>query len=661
MRSVPLRARWLACRASRWLRVLVLLAGSLIAGVSVAASAQRALLVGVSELPGQPQANWLRAPGNDVGLMRQALLDRGWAPASIELLADGVSGAQLPELARIRAALAGLVDSAAPGDFVLLYFSGHGTRLRDLGKAYQEPDDRSEMFLARGGALHDEEIGRWVQRLLARGAFVWAMFDTCSAASMTRGGAGTLRAGTNEADADDPILFRGLAAGQLEAGVKRAALAAPVGLAVAGDAPYVPPARYVAFFAAESHQVTPELRLPRRQPEARMHGLLTWAVVEALKHDPPTWRALFNEALARYPAVIDELEQRFPARELPSPVAEGVLDAPLLRNAGPIAATQPAWPARRDGTELVVAAGRLDGLDAGQALRISAQEPDGPVRDAVAVAPAPGLGSVRLPLPPPLRAGTGDASWQVVPTAAPTALALRVRIDGAGTRQALAGLNLPYPASLQLVDAGPADLRVQARAGGFTVRADSSDEAHMAADAAALRRYLAGQAVQRWLDRLVQLAREPAAAPLDGFEATLWAAAEPGAELRPEPLAAQLPQPPASAALDIANASGHSLDLMIVGVAPDGGLWPVFPIVVGESNRFERGDAGAPARKRFTLPEALLRRGSTLLVLATPARPRSPPRLFGLSPPARAVTGDVLLRAVAETPADQAYAVVARW
>ncbi len=108
-------------------------------------------------------------------------------------------------------------------------------------------------------------------------------------------------------------------------------------------------ARYVAFFDSESHQVTPELRLPRNDRAAQPHGLLTWAVSESLSRRPATWRELYNGVLALYPPVIEELEARFPERELPSPVAEGNLDVPLFANSLQPLSTRPAWPARRIG------------------------------------------------------------------------------------------------------------------------------------------------------------------------------------------------------------------------------------------------------------------------------------------------------------------------
>ncbi|HMN20129.1 MAG TPA: caspase family protein [Ottowia sp.] len=649
---------WRACTAPRarpaWrgLRALAL-AWLLAAGAALAVPARHALLVGVSELPGQPPANWLLAPANDVRLMRDSLLGQGWSPSSIEVLADGVAGAPAPALDSIRAALGRLVTSVAPGDFVLLYFSGHGTRLRDPGKSYQEPDSLSEMFLAPGGALRDEEIGRWVQALLARGSFVWSVFDTCSAASMTRGGVPAAAA----VEPDDPVRFRGLASTELAAPVRAAALGVDAASVPRSDDPPVPPARYVAFFASESHQVTPELRLPRRQGVAEMHGLLTWAIADALQGRPATWRALFEQVLARYPAIIDELEQRFPTRELPSPVAEGALDVPLWRNTAAAASTQPIWPAHRDGADLVVAAGLLDGLLPGQALRVSALDAEGRLHVADAVAARPAPGSTRLPLPAAWRAAPPAASWQVAPIEPPASLALRVLAEGAAARQALDGINLEYPASLRVVDGGPADVRVRGTATRFTLRlAGQEPQAIDGVDA--LRRRLAGLATQRWLGRLAHLAQP--LTPLAGFEAWLWPQGGPEASAQPEPLAQEVQRPLAGSALEVANASGQSVDLMIVGVAGDGAVWPIFPAALGESNRFERGDAALPARKRFTLPAELAQPGGTLLVLATPARPRSLPRLFGLAPPASGAAGDVLLRA-AGAPADQAYAVLAQW
>jgi len=176
----------------------LLLSLALLAFGNPASATQRALLVGVSELVNQPQALWLQAPRNDVMLMRDALLKQGFAPSDITVLADGVGGAVLPESQAIHDALGRLLAQSRSGDFVLLYFSGHGTRLRDSSKLYQEPDGLSENFLARDvrgtlgsdsaltGDLRDADFDAWIQALLARNVFVASIFDTCSAHSSRR-------------------------------------------------------------------------------------------------------------------------------------------------------------------------------------------------------------------------------------------------------------------------------------------------------------------------------------------------------------------------------------------------------------------------------------------------------------------------------------------
>ena len=372
---------------SRCLRVLLLLA--LLVSGSSAFATQRALLVGVSELVNQPQALWLQAPRNDVMLMRDALQKQGFAAADITVLADGVSGAALPESQAIHEALGRLLAQSRSGDFVLLYFSGHGTRLRDVAKRYQEPDGLSENFLARDvrgtpgsdnvltGDLRDADFDAWIQAFLARNVFVASIFDTCSANSMTRSAADT--PATTEGAGDDEVRWRGLRTAQL-LGAPGPAARTAVARPVVTDP--VPRARYVALFASESHQITPELRLPRKSRNARPQGLLTWAVVEALGRRPATWRELFDGVLSVYPPVIDELAQRFPTRELPSPVAEGNLDAPLFANRAQAASTRPVWRAQRSGDTLTLQAGQLDGLVAQHPQRGLATKDDGTLRSA---------------------------------------------------------------------------------------------------------------------------------------------------------------------------------------------------------------------------------------------------------------------------------------
>ncbi|PZQ74536.1 MAG: peptidase C14 [Variovorax paradoxus] len=622
--------------ASRRPLHLLLLVGLLLAS-AWAGAAQRALLVGVSELANQPASLWLQAPRNDVLLMRDALARQGFAPADITVLADGVPGAALPDAQAIRDGLQRLLAQSRSGDFVVLYFSGHGTRVRDTAKRYQEPDGLAENFLARdvrgaiggagllGGGMRDVDFDGWVQAFLAKNVFVWSVFDTCSAASMTRG----LR--TEPAQpAGDEVRWRGVRVDQL------AAAAAPADDAVpaAPAAEAVARARYVAFFASESHQVTPELRLPRGDRQARPQGLLTWAVAQSLQRRPQTWRALFDGVLSLYPPVIDELAQRFPARELPSPVAEGNLDLPLFTNPAGAVTTRPLWPARRGGAMLALAAGQIDGLVARQRVRVTAVLDDGAQREAETELGEAGLDQSSLRVPDALQDVAGSALWRVQPVAGPAALALQVRAE----RPLPAGLSLAYPASIATGPDATADVRaVPAGGGGWRLELLAPELGGPAAavtlpDAQALRQRLETLARLKWLARLPALAQ---GGRVDGLEVQIerWQ----GAQLLRTDDALGLAALPAPAegqrmALNVHNTSGQSIDLAVIGIDAQGAMRAVYPPDGAESNRFERGTREQPAAKRFDLPW-LAQPGAQLLVVAAPAAPYSGPRLFGAGPP----------------------------
>ncbi|MET3914227.1 hypothetical protein ABID97_001009 [Variovorax sp. OAS795] len=667
--------------ATRFLQLLLSLA-LLLAGNAVFA-AQRALLVGVSELVNQPQSLWLQAPRNDVMLMRDALLKQGFAAPDITVLADGVGGAALPESRAIHEALGRLLAQSRSGDFVLLYFSGHGARWRDAGKRYQEPDGLAENFLARdvrgavgvdtalAGGVRDVDFDAWVQAFLARNVFVWSVFDTCAATSMTRS-TQAAAGGTAEGPPDDEVRWRGLRAAQLRGALPQATAEAAV--------PATPPAservaraRYVAFFASESHQITPELRLPRKSRGAQPQGLLTWAVVGALERRPATWRELFDGVLSFYPPVIDELAQRFPTRELPSPVAEGNLDAQLFANSDVAASTRPVWRAQRSGDTLVLQAGLIDGLQPQQELRLTATMEDGTVRSEKARLLQADIDSARVAVPPALRALSGAASWSASALAPPPALALRVRgdkgalpprmsLDYPASVAAVAG-NAPgeAPADVRWTDLGAAGLRIEVLSPAL--RSGSEASAQVVPDQAGLRRRLEALARLKWWTQLAALGTG-GSAQVEGLEAVLeiWS----GERLvRSEPVqragASLLPlRAGERAALSVRNASGHSIDMVVVGVDAQGGLRAVYPDDPGETNRFERGTPGAPAAKRFELPwfEAP---GGRLLVLASTASPYTSPRLFGAGP-SDAGAPEVRVRGqLSEGKARQTFAAMVHW
>jgi hypothetical protein len=641
----------------------LLLALVLLASGALAFATQRALLVGVSELVNQPQALWLQAPRNDVMLMRDALLKQGFAPADITVLADGVSGSVLPESQAIHEALGRLLAQSKSGDFVLLYFSGHGTRLRDSSKRYQEPDGLSENFLARDvrgtlgadsaltGDLRDADFDAWIQAFLARNVFVASVFDTCSANSMTR--STTDAPAIADGPPGDEVRWRGLRTAQLIGAPGPAARIAMTRPTITDP---VPRARYVALFASESHQITPELRLPRKNRNARPQGLLTWAVVEALSRKPATWRELFDGVLAVYPPVIDELAQRFPTRELPSPVAEGNLDAPIFANRAQAVTTRPVWRAQRSGDTLTLQAGQLDGLVVQQPLRVLATMDDGTVRSAEGTLAQAFNDKARMAVPPALRELPGAALWNITPLGEP-ADGRAARARGAGLPP---GLSLEYPASVIAVNEPMAPTCAGPPAGSKCSRHAWRGCEAAPTDAATARRRLETLARLKWLNQLYTIARD---AQFDGFDAVfeVWSgdrlvrsgsAQQVDAKLLPLRSGER-------AVLNVRNTSARSVDLVIVGIDPQGGARQVYPEDPGETNRFKRGTREAPAVKRFELPW-FNAEGGRLLVLATPAAPYSAPRLFGTG--AGDAVAEVRVRGALQPESErQTFAAMVHW
>jgi Caspase domain len=661
--------RYLCSSLRRWAWLCLCVWGM---AASTGMAAQRALLVGVSELVNQPQSLWLQAPRNDVILMRDTLLRQGFAAADISVLADGVAGAPLPEAALIHEALARLLKASQSGDFVMLYFSGHGTRLRDTAKLYQEPDGLAENFLTRdtrslvganggggaslGGGIRDVEFDGWVRAFLAKNVFVWSVFDTCSASSMTRGGDRKDAA----IAANDEVRFRGVTVSQLVASNLPLAKSLPV----PHTKEAVAKARYVAFFASESHQITPELRLPRKGRDARPLGLLTWAVAESFNRKPETWRDLYHGVLNLYPPVIDELERRFPNREMPSPVAEGSLDFKLFSNQEFSASTRPVWPALRVGSVLTVKNGLLDGLEPQQNVRVLATQNNGTTLSIEGRLKTVELNTARLDVPPGLAALSSASSWTITPLSEPVAISLKVRSDAALP----VGLSLDYPVSVKRVSDGAFDVQVSTAApSGYRVEVVQSpipgavpSSVYLLADAGALQQRLQAVAQWKWLAQMTDLAKR---ADVEGFTAELEVS-QGGRVVRSERMQGAGAAKPLGANeqahLVVRNASGQSLDLLIAELDDRGAMRTLYPENNNESNRFERGTRQAPSLKRFALSANAVKAGARLVVVAGLAQPQSPPRLFGVN--VRETASDVQIRGhLTPDKERQVFASLLRW
>lgn len=181
------------------IRMLLTLLGLLALPLAPAAASVRAVLVGASTFS-DPRMNAFALPGaaKDARRMADALVRLGAERDAMTVLTG--EGATL---SAIRGALDRLAAASEAGDRAVIFLSGHGTQAPAGRGDPLEPDGRDELFLAadagpwdaRGrtvpGALIDDEIGRRIGELRARGVDVWVVLDSCTGGGLLRGSSGT--------------------------------------------------------------------------------------------------------------------------------------------------------------------------------------------------------------------------------------------------------------------------------------------------------------------------------------------------------------------------------------------------------------------------------------------------------------------------------------
>ena len=360
------------------LRNFLLSSALALCALPAAARENYALLVGANEYRNLDERWWLNGPANDVQLVRDYLTTEAPVPFAAEnvtMLTDGVEGVEPATLAAIRAAFADLTEKAQPGDFIYLHFSGHGTQAPALDPD-SELDGLDELFLpvdigkwndsvgAVENALVDDEIGALIDGLRAKGADVWVVFDSCHSGTATRA-----------ADAgDDDVRMRQLDPSVL--GIDDAALDKVVSRGVGDDpraAPEVPvdvgeaDGSYVAFFAAQTNEVTPEKKLPKGKPDRKPHGVFTYTLMETIaEHPGATYGQIGEEVLRKY--AVSNLAKT-------TPLFEGDLDDVAFSGIGGEPVDQ--WQATVTDGVFTIPAGELHGLSEGATLAVMATAADG--------------------------------------------------------------------------------------------------------------------------------------------------------------------------------------------------------------------------------------------------------------------------------------------
>lgn len=359
------------------MKKLLLTSALCLAALPALARENHALLIGVNEYQNLAERWWLKGPGNDVQLVAEYLTTQApvpFAPENVTVLSDGVEGAPVPTLAAIRQAFADLTAEVQPGDFVYLHFSGHGTQAPALDPS-TELDGLDELFLpadigpwsnqvgAVENALVDDEIGALIDGLRAKGANVWAVFDSCHSGTVTR---------SLEAE-DEEVRTRQLSPSVL--GLDPEAMEDVVTRSIGdprdgAEAPFDPVSgkegSFVAFFAAQTNEVTPEKNLPKGKPDRRPQGVFTFTLFEVLAEYPS----------ATYGQIGQEVLRRYSVKNLArsTPLFEGDLDQVAF--SGEAGGRVAQWQAEVTEAGFTIPAGSLHGLSEGATLAVMASAAD---------------------------------------------------------------------------------------------------------------------------------------------------------------------------------------------------------------------------------------------------------------------------------------------
>ncbi len=331
-----------------------------------------ALLIGANQYPALEERWWLKGPANDVQLVATYLTTEApvpFSPDHVTVLSDGVAGAADPTLAAIRGAFADLTAEVQPGDFVYLHFSGHGTQAPAKDPT-TELDGLDELFLpvdigpwsdAVGEvqyALVDDEIGALIDGLRAKGANVWAVFDSCHSGTATRA----------VESSEDDVRVRQLPPEALGIDMDGVEVSRSVDPRVS-EAPFDAGSgegSFVAFFAAQTTEVTPEKNLPKGKPGRKPQGVFTWTLMETLAEYPnATYGQIGQEVLRRY--AVKNLAKS-------TPLFEGDLDQVVFGGEGGARVSQ--WQAEVTEAGFTIPAGTLHGLAEGAVLAVMGSAAD---------------------------------------------------------------------------------------------------------------------------------------------------------------------------------------------------------------------------------------------------------------------------------------------
>ncbi len=326
-------------------------------------------LVGVSHYPNLPKKYQLNGPDNDVKLIMSVLRHLKVDERDITRLFS--SSERKPTRSNIISGLRELARKTGKDDFVYLYFAGHGSRQPARTNDMDEDDGLDEIFLPQDvgswnndigtveRAITDNEIHDLIADIRVNGTFVWAIFDSCHSGTM-------LRSLSRIKWRKVPSSALGIPAQKKLSGrapARKAVRAQRRATRSLRSRETGKPGGYVAFYAAQSHELAPELALPANADKPSSHGLFTYQLAKAMMSgNGQTYRQLGQQILQNY------VKQGMRAT---TPLFEGTrLDAPMFGTVNQAAGTKSAmqWPVRLRGgsrKRLYVPAGQLQQIGKG--------------------------------------------------------------------------------------------------------------------------------------------------------------------------------------------------------------------------------------------------------------------------------------------------------
>ena len=138
-----------------------------------------AVIVGINDYLNS-QVNDLNWCVNDAEGIKQALIDAGWDENNITLLVDD-NGSTNATKNNILNALSGMIQKADADDFILFYYSGHGTQVTDQNGDEADGIDEAIVPVDFDGnsasLILDDELGElFSQSKTQKGVFI---FDSC--------------------------------------------------------------------------------------------------------------------------------------------------------------------------------------------------------------------------------------------------------------------------------------------------------------------------------------------------------------------------------------------------------------------------------------------------------------------------------------------------